>query len=235
MHCSYIAGLKVLGHGIGFDPFAVLANTDHVYIDFGFLSNASKTQKINLSSNVVFKNESLDIAIVELQSTGGQSIPVPLTLSPNTLLEDLFTFVGHPGGEFKQLNPIDGFVTLTNDQKKKAVEFSHRVAGANGFGGIDNQGRILFHCSFQKGGSGSPGLVVVGTKAVVITVLLHGYPDWFYDPKVDKRIKDTVHNHNKIEQGVLMESLYKALHAGVHRDVFDDIFRGNVGTPMDEG
>ena len=204
-----------------------------MYVDFGFLSNTSTTEKVYLTSNVVFRNEGLDIAIVELRTLRGQTLPGPLTLHKNTLLVDQFTFVGHPGGEIKQLNPIDGFVGLTDDQKKKAVEFSHRFAGTDGFDGIDNPGRILFHCSFQKGGSGAPGLVVVGSIPVVITVLLHGYPDWFYDPKVDKRIKDTVHNHNKIEQGVLMESLYQLLHSEAP-DVCEDIFRGNVGTPMDE-
>ena len=224
----------LLGHGISSDPsFAVLENTD-VYVDFGFLSNASTMEKAYLTSNVVFRNESLDIAIVKLRTLGSQALPEPLTLCKNTLLhvEDQFTFVGHPGGEIKQLNSIDGFVQLTNEQKKKAVKFSHQVTGTDGFDGIDNPERILFHCSFQKGGSGSPGLVVVGNIPVVITVLLHGYPDWFYDSKVDKRIKDTVHNHNKIEQGVLMESLYQLFHKESPK-LCEDIFRANVGIPMD--
>ena len=221
----------LLGPRIGSDPFAVLANTK-VYVDFGFLSHASTMKKVYLTSAVVFSNESLDIAIVQLKKPpGSQTLPEPLTLCKETLPEDQFTFVGHPGGEVKQLNPINGFVEITNEQKKEAVIFSHKATGTDGYDGIDNPRRILFHCSFQKGGSGSPGLVVVDDIPVVITVLLHGYPDWFYDSKVDKRIKDTVHNHNKIEQGVLMESLYELLHESP--ELCKDIFRANVGIPMD--
>ena len=221
----------LLGHGISSDPFAVLENTD-VYVDFGFLSNASTMEKVYLTSNVVFRNESLDIAIVELQTLGSQALPEPLTLCKNTLLEDQFTFVGHPGGEVKQLNPIDGFVEIPDEQKKDAVKVSHILTGRNGYDGIDNPGRILFNCSFQKGGSGSPGLVVVANIPVVITVLLRGYPDWFYDSKVDKRIKDKVETRNKIEQGVLMESLHQLLHKESPK-LCEDIFRANVGMPMD--
>ena len=230
--------ISLLDHRISSDPFTVLENTD-VYVDFGFLSNTPTTEKVYLTSRVVFSNKALDIAIVELQSSGGQSIPGPLTLSPNTLLEHQFFFVGHPGGEFKQLNPIDGFVKFTKGQMEIAVQFSQKVnpynsvLGTNGYEGIDNPDRILFNCSFQKGGSGSPGLAVVGSEPVVTTVLLHGYPDWFYEPTVAQHKKNEILPGNKLEQGVKMESLHELLQVEAP-GVFKDIFRGNVGTPMDE-
>ena len=205
-----------------------------MYVEFGYLTNTSVTEKVYFTSNVMFENEKLDVAIVELQESEGQTLPVPLTVSPNTLTgtRPRFTFVGHPGGEFKQLNPVDGFVEVDNYQKETASTWSNIVAKTDGYEGIDNPGRILFHCSFQKGGSGSPGIAVVGNTPVVVTVLLHGYPDWFYDPNFDKRIKDTVHNQQRIEQGVLMESLHQLLLAEAP-DICKDIFRTNVGTPMD--
>ena len=76
------------------------------------------------------------------------------------------------------------------------------------------------------------GIAVVGNTPMVVTVLLHGYPDWFYDPNFDKRIKDTVQNQQRIEKGVLMESLHQLFLAEVP-DICKDIFRTNVGTPMD--
>ena len=66
------------------------------------------TEKVYFTSNVMFKIEKLDIAIVELKESEGQTLPVPLTVSPNTLTgtRSRFTFVGHPGGEFKSWNVI---------------------------------------------------------------------------------------------------------------------------------
>ena len=190
--------------------------------------------KVYVTSNVVFENESLDIAVVELQTSGGQSLPGPLTLSQNSLLVEQFTFIGHPGGEYKQLNPIDGFVTFPADQKRYAVQLSQRIRGTDGYIGIDNEDRILFNCSFKEGASGSPGIVVVGGIPVVITVLLQGYPDWFYDSTVDRSDKDQLEKTNILEQGVKMERLYKLFHDHVPSNVCEDIFRANVGVPMDD-
>lgn len=57
----------------------------------------------------------------------------------------------------------------------------------------------------------------------MVTVLLHGYPDWFYDPNFDQNIKNNVGNQQRIEQGVSMRDLYFKMQ-DVNADLRDAIF-----------
>ena len=202
--------------------YAALDN-ENVYVNFEFLStsNAATITKFYLTSNVVFEDEVLDIAVVELKP--GPELPPPFRNFAQPQPGSKFTFVGHPFGEPKQLNQVDGLLAVSEHDKQEAVVWSRRVAGIDGFAGLDTPGRILFHCSFKKGGSGSPGIAVVGEQAVVVTVLLHGYPDWFYDPNFDQNIKNNVGNQQRIEQGVSMRDLYFKMQ-DVNADLRDAIF-----------
>ena len=106
------------------------------------------------------------------------------------------------------------------------------MLGTNGYLGIGCEGRILFHCSFERGGSGSPGIAIVGNRATAVTVLLCGYPGWFYEPEVDQNIKITVPNNYRIEQGIRMEYLYRKMLEKVS-DICIDIFGPIQSIPMD--
>ena len=203
-------------------PFAALDNED-VYVNFDFLSSNTMTiRKFYLTSNVVFDDEELDIAVVELKPAQ-QPFPLPFPNFAQAQPNSKFTFVGHPFGEPKQLNQVEGLEAVSPETKEEAVAWSREVAGIDGFAGIDTPGRILFHCSFQKGGSGSPGIAMVGQQAVVVTVLLHGYPEWVYDPNFSQEIKNRVENKQRIEQGVSMMDLYLKMHA-VNSDLCYAIF-----------
>lgn len=202
--------------------FAALDN-ENVFVNFDFLSrNTATIRKFHLSSNVVFEDDVLDIAVVELKA-GAHEFPPPFCNFAQAQPNIKFKFVGHPFGEPKQLNEVDGLLAVSPETKEEAVTWSRQVAGLDGFAGMEIPGRVLFHCSFQKGGSGSPGIAVVEGQAVVVTVLLHGYPDWFYDPNFDQDIKNRVANQQRIEQGVSMMDLYLKMHA-VNRDLCYAIF-----------
>ena len=183
-------------------------DSENVYVNFNFLStsNTATITKFYLTSNVVFEDEVLDIAVVELKP--GPELPPPFRNFSQPQPGSKSTFVGHPSGEPKQLNQVDGLSAVNEPIKEEAVEWSSRLARYDGFAGMDAPGRILFTCSFQKGGSGSPGIALIGEQAVVVTVLLHGYPDWFYDPNFDQNIKNSIGNQQRIEQGVSMKDLY---------------------------
>ena len=169
----------------------------------------------------MFEDEVLDIAVVELKAA--REFPPPFRNFGQAQPNSKFTFVGHPFGEPKQMNQVDGLSAVSTETKAEAVAWSREVASYDGFAGMETSGRIMFHCSFQKGGSGSPGIAVVGEQAVVVTVLLHGYPDWFYDPNFDQDIKNRVANQQRIEQGVSMIDLHYKIHE-VNSDLCNEIF-----------
>ena len=202
--------------------FAAL-DSENVYINFDYLSNNTEgARKFYLTSNVVFEDKDLDVAVVAMKPTTG--FPPPFRHFGQAKPNNKFTFVGHPFGEPKQLNQVDGLLAVSLQTKAEAVAWSRGVSGTDdGFDGIDTPGRILFHCSFEKGGSGSPGIALVGRQAVVVTVLLHGYPNWYYDPNFDQGIKNRVTNQQRIEQGVNMADLYLKMRE-VNRDLCDAIF-----------
>ena len=209
-----------------------------VYVDFNYKyrpnAQSNDTEMRNaifyLTSNVKFQDQELDVAILELKENESTGIQFPDAFinfshaSPNKK----FTFIGHPDGNVKKQNEVDGPYYLDNEMYAKAVDWSMRENGSNGFEGANMPERLLFHCSFQQGGSGSPGLAVEGgKKAVVVTMLLRGYPEWYYAPDCNPQIRARVSPDQCIEQGVDMVSLYHKMHR-INRDLCNSIFGQNA-------
>lgn len=206
--------------------FAALENNT-VYVDFEYLehNNTRGTKKFYLTSNVAFKNRVLDVAVIELKR-GTSNFPPAFHTFSKALPNKTFTLVGHPFGEVKQLNETEGLCEINEQNRRALVDWSRHTAGIDGFAGIEVRERILFHCSFEKGASGSPGVAVVDGRAVVVTMLLHGYPDWVYDPACDPAVKNQATNDRRIEQGVNMLELYNTMHAE-DKDLCNAIFGTN--------
>lgn len=174
---------------------------------------SNEMRKFYLTGVVKYQNELLDVAVLELAETDGIEFPNALTNFGHASPDKKFAFIGHPSGNVKAKNKVDGPLTLNDAQLKAAIEWSNNLVGFNGFRGIEVPERLLFHCSFQMGGSGSPGIVVEGgKKAVVVTMLLCGYPGWKYDLSVSEQIRAQAAGKCCIEQGVNMVSLYEKMH-----------------------
>ena len=69
--------------------------------------------------------------------------------------------------------------------------------------------RFLFHCKSTKGASGAPRVVSHEGGVIVVTMLICGYPDWYYDPAVDGSIRASIPPDSCIEQGTSMASIYQ--------------------------
>ena len=188
-----------------------------VYVDFNYKhqSHAQSSDadvgstKFYLMPVVKFEDQDLDVAILELKEVEGVPFPDALINFAQVSPNKKFTFIGHPFGNRKKLNEVDGPVFLDDGTYQKAVDWSKRISGSDGFVGVKMPGRLLFHCSFQQGGSGSPGIAIEGgKKAVVVTMLLRGYPDWYYHPDCNPQIYAQVARDQCIEQGVDMVALY---------------------------
>ena len=210
------------------DRYRVLKNKS-VYVDFEYTlpgRQSSDSIKFFLTSNVAFADDEHDVAVVELQKNENPNIPFPPEFTRYSMASPnrKFTFIGHPNGKPKLFNDVDGPVQLTAETYQVATAWSLSLCHPTGFNGIEQSSRILFHCSFEKGGSGSPGIDVTdGQEAVVVTMLLRGYPDWYYDPNIDQSLKANVSKNQRIEQGVNMVSLYKKMHT-VNTDLCNAIF-----------
>ena len=194
----------------------IALENNSVYIDFAHMQDGQindTTKRFRLSRNVVFADPVLDVAIVELQSTD-REFPAEFKKFSQALPGKTFFLMGHPGGAGKELNQIDGPFQMTDEFRQEAADWSRRVHGTDGYLGVDNDKKLLFHCSFQQGASGSPGIAVVnGKEAVVVTMLLRGYPEWKYNPNTPPELLAQVGNNQCIEQGVSMFALYQKLHS----------------------
>ena len=196
-------------------PYISLEN-DSVYIDFGHMQDGQindTSKRFRLSRNVVFADPELDVAIVELQSTD-REFPAEFKKFSQALPGQTVFLMGHPDGAGKALNKIDGPFQMTHEFRQEAADWSRRLTDTDGFVGVDNDKKLLFHCSFQQGASGSPGISVVnGKEAVVVTMLLRGYPEWKYNPNTPPELLAQVGNNQCIEQGVSMTAVYLKLHS----------------------
>ena len=208
------------------NKYTVLENSS-VHIDFGFLQSGQPgddTKRFQLTRNVAFEDVGLDVAVIELQRKTDVDFPEPFRRFSQALHDKTFFLMGHPNGSEKQLNQVKGPVQLNEEQRTIASAWSVQLTGSDGFKGVDHQERLLFHCSFQKGASGSPGIAVHnGKEAVVVTMLLRGFPDWKYDPSVNEVIKAKVGNNECIEQGVSMYHVHEKMNK-VNIDLCVSIF-----------
>ncbi|KAL3854536.1 hypothetical protein ACJMK2_013801 [Sinanodonta woodiana] len=121
-------------------------------------------------------------------------------------------FIGHSQSLIKKTDKYQ-IVTLTQSDIDKAKEWSMKRENLNGYDGIENQQRILFHCSFEKGASGSPGFWFnqCDGEAYVELMLVCGYPTWIYDKYQGNTIG--IPNSCLVEQGISMKSVYDDMKA----------------------
>lgn len=88
---------------------------------------------------------------------------------------------------------------------------------------LTNPSRLLFSCASSKGASGSPGIQITANgQIVVVTMLLHGYPDFFYD-KDCELLKANWPKEYTIEQGVNFASVFAKMKKN-NSSLSDEIF-----------
>jgi hypothetical protein len=216
-------------HRIGRPNRKSLSNAS-VYAVFGYLKEGEiKTEnKFSFTGNVPFRNAETDIAVLELsQSAYGTPMPPPLYnfRAPDSTQE--FFFVGHSEGKPLGINKVDKIVDMNSKETKvnrayvRVKSKDHTKCGQHPqgrdyelepFRTLTNKHRFLFHCKFTKGASGSPGIVCLNDgRKVVVTVLLCGYPEWYYDPSMDNFKANWSQDCFCIEQGVKLQSVYEIM------------------------
>jgi hypothetical protein len=229
---------------------SVLSNAD-VKIDFNFeIENQTSHdihkftfKRIKTKEEIPFLDEATDVIVLELDIKPGQVVPPNFTNFGIPKLDRSFTLITHSKGDPKAFDKVNKMVDI-NDPKtiediEKLRQQSREYVSRNNkdpsvhtcdtrpYNTLDNKDRLLFHCASGKGASGSPGVQVTSDgKVVVVTMLLHGYPDWYYDEKC-KTLKNDWQKVYTVEQGVNFASVYTTI-MNRNKQLCDDIFVGEA-------
>ncbi|XP_060600567.1 uncharacterized protein LOC132753999 isoform X2 [Ruditapes philippinarum] len=181
-----------------------------------------------------------DTVVIELaDDPEGNQMPPPFELFSGQGVVSEFTLIGHNGGAMEhntvdQVIDRDSTTTFSDIQwvKNHSLEQARRGYECPPHSVLLNKQRILFHCKFSKGASGTPGIIVQEDgRAVVATMLLCGYPDWYYDIRVEERIRSDWPQEYCIEQGADMISVGKNM-AARNPYLYQDIFCRHLPEPL---
>ncbi|XP_060600565.1 uncharacterized protein LOC132753999 isoform X1 [Ruditapes philippinarum] len=208
------------------------------YRDGPFPNNCLK--KFFFKPVVKFLDENTDTVVIELaDDPEGNQMPPPFELFSGQGVVSEFTLIGHNGGAMEhntvdQVIDRDSTTTFSDIQwvKNHSLEQARRGYECPPHSVLLNKQRILFHCKFSKGASGTPGIIVQEDgRAVVATMLLCGYPDWYYDIRVEERIRSDWPQEYCIEQGADMISVGKNM-AARNPYLYQDIFCRHLPEPL---
>ncbi|XP_060578817.1 uncharacterized protein LOC132735829 [Ruditapes philippinarum] len=201
---------------------------------------ANNCLKFFFKAVVKFLDENTDTVVIELaDDPEGNQMPPPFELFSDQRLVSEFTLIGHNGGAM-EYNPVDQVIdrdsttTFSDIQwvKNHSLQQSRLIYEFPPHSVLLNKQRILFHCRFSKGASGTPGIIVQEDgRAVVVTMLLCGYPDWYYDMRVEESIRSDWPREYCIEQGADMISVGKNM-AARNPNLYQDIFCRHLPDPL---
>ncbi|KAL3854313.1 hypothetical protein ACJMK2_013587 [Sinanodonta woodiana] len=189
-------------------------NDANVGIYFGYEMNSLPSDLKHIyffEPEIIYESVDLDTVILKLKPDI-KLYPPPLTKFTDVtrLYHDTSHghFIGHSQADIKKTDRYQ-IVTLTQSKIDEAKKWSMDFENVNGYDGIENKQRVLFHCSFVQGASGSPGFWINprDSQAYVELMLLCGYPTWLYD-KYQGNTRGIPNDHF-VEQGVSMKSVYE--------------------------
>lgn len=219
-----------------------------MYVVFDYLTPESLTpekkfylKRIDTLADIPFRDGETDCIVLEIQQASGAEMPPPFQVFSYPPLEKGFWFLSHPDGKHMCTEKVSIILKPDAEQTQRDIQFAKQKSDAllvsrtkdksvykfqsGVFNTPENLKRLLFHTGLAHGASGSPGVVVRGDGVVaVVTMLLRGYPDWFYcegcsdikqywDPAycVEQGANMTcIYNKMKISNPVLCENIFPA-------------------------
>lgn len=184
-----------------------------MYARFNFLTHdpPSETDQIKFKPVLKFEDDELDVAVLELEEP--HNFPEKFSVFSGPAANDKVFLIGHPHGERMMLNTMDASYDMTMEKygvlKEASIKHCSKEYDLPHPNTLTNLDRYLLNCKFTKGASGAPGVVVQedGT-VIVVTMLLRGYPDWYYDPDLPEELRISWPQDFCIEQGANMNSVY---------------------------
>ncbi|XP_062622369.1 uncharacterized protein LOC134283870 [Saccostrea cucullata] len=205
-----------------------------VFVDFGYEETyqTDNMKRFRVEPCIVYCNEKLDIGVLQLKHNDyGTAFPKPLTNFDKFTQEMHENYpiylVGHTNALRKSMDfimkywhPFDHRIKELSEWYEDEFEFKHGY----GFTGIKDQTRLHFQCSFRHGASGCPGFIVRSKGDIrVVTVLLRGFPDFYYFSNFTEEERDRVTTDKLIQQGSDMEAIWedmKSKNWELYREIF---------------
>ncbi|XP_061182384.1 uncharacterized protein LOC133190713 [Saccostrea echinata] len=208
---------------------------DRVYIQFEkklHLQNVEQHNILHFEPTLNYLHESFDVAVLELKTDQDQ-VPPPLTSFSHMQFPSEVHLIGHPGGvQMKEDSEVYPCVIEPNNDAENYIKdlsewsVNYFPDGVDYYQELrDPPRKILFHTTFDKGSSGSPGVVIKNHKYCVVLIVRGGTPACFYENKFPSL---NVEDRKRVEYGYAMEDIFKEMFFSSNqriKDLASDIFR----------
>ncbi|KAK3087702.1 hypothetical protein FSP39_009367 [Pinctada imbricata] len=213
---------------------------NEAFVDFNYISSfqEERYQRYRLEPKIVYRNEQLDVAILCLkQNDYGTPFPEAITNFDHFCREQHENYsiylVGHSQAHIKEMDrvlrywePMQHRIDDLNKWSKKKYELEYDPEGL-----MKSSERIMFQCSFRQGASGAPGFYVDPTgRAVLVTMLLRGFPAFFYYDNFKDERKNIDDKYLK-QQGVNIGEVMKDIQqrdSSLHKEIFETKVQINI-------
>lgn len=202
-----------------------------VFVDFNESCILPYRKVYHLTKNILHEAD-LDLAILEIFDPD-EELPPALYLGKNN---DIFTNVktvsvigyGHPQKMEKILDPNCEVIQPNSPQIRNAKQVMSATLNNISlvdlcYEGYDRPDKFLLHCYSQHGASGAPIVVTNGLHLLVIGMLTHGLPAFYYN--LAESDKQLVSNEVLFEMGTRMSFIYmciKRIDSSLARDLFGE-------------
>lgn len=190
-----------------------------VFIEFErieYINREDPNKKFDFQPTVAYSDAAFDVAVLELkQHCHNVSFPPPLTHFCEINESDIH-LIGHPGG--RQMKEDSDVTPKWLPDHSEIGEYIDELSrwSVNYFpGGVDYYRilkelprKIMFHTTFDRGASGSPGFVMKNGKPYVVLMLSAGTPKCFYE---NPFLPVPLENDKRIEFGYAICDIFKKM------------------------
>ncbi|CAC5416068.1 unnamed protein product [Mytilus coruscus] len=197
-------------------------------VDFDYIIEKSP-RCFKVEPRVLFMDESLDVAVLQLKPDNQKQFPPPLKmfdrLNSQQDEDKPIYLISHNKGEIKKVNSRIGIWDPTEDRIKDLEKVCQKYGKPNGYKDLDKKDRLVIQCEFVGGASGSPGIVIYNNVAYVVFVYIRGFPSFYYSQHFPEKDKRTFPREKLFQQGVNIGDLFDTMSKNaVHFKLCNEIF-----------
>lgn len=187
-------------------------------------------KEFHFHAKVLYANGDLDYAVLELKNEGKDFPPSISKFDNPTSTHDIY-FIGHPDGKPMKEDPGIKIFDRTEQLKEKILEANEKYKEkyqTNDYLSLLDPDKTLFHCSFQFGASGSPGIIVEKGDVKAMLMLQGGAPERWHKMTDEERRQQGIPNTDLIEYGIRMETIFNDMKKETAPEIVElrkDIFK----------
>ncbi|XP_052091079.1 uncharacterized protein LOC127727977 isoform X2 [Mytilus californianus] len=190
------------------------AELDNIKVDFDYISEKSPVF-FKVEPRILFKDESLDVAVLRLIPDNRKPFPPPLKkfyrLNPKKDEDKHIYLISHNKGIKKEVNSGIGIWNPTEKRMEDLERFCQKYGQQNGYIELDRKDRLVIQCEFVGGASGSPGIVIFNNVAHVVFVYIRGFPSFYHRKQFPEEERRKFPRDKLLQQGVNIGNLYDAM------------------------